>query len=304
MMDVLQLSHSSLSMFHSCPRKLEFRKFHNAVNREETVATIAGSAMHKAYQHYIVHKDKQQAIFTLMMELNTKYDETPLSARSIEACYATLLAMFDFYPHRQMQIAMVETSEGRKPAIEVPFKIRIKNFEIDGMQIEYIGFIDAIFYDPINDQYAVTDIKTTSRKLDDYTPQFRFSNQCLPYAFVIEAINKKPLTNLQIQYMNCVISLDDPKITKLEFIKSESEIIDWARGFAMDLQLIKLYAKNKWFPRRGESCMAFNRTCQFFDFCSSRDETLIQHMLSFEPKVKQEPFVPWFDIELELEGLN
>jgi len=298
--DSLQISHSSRAMFASCPRKLEFRKFYNHSRREESSATLTGSALHKAYQDFLVHKDRERAIFILMMEMPTAYDERPLQPRSIEACYSTLLAMMDFQQYNKFEVAVIDG----KPAIEVPFRLRIANFSLEDdrhVPVEYIGYIDVVLFDPKHERFISTDIKTTTRGLSDFTPAYKFDDQQLPYAFVIESALGQPVDQLDVQYMNCVISLDNPQITNLPFVKSRADIEDWARGLALDLQMLKLYYNNNWFPRRVSGCTAYNRTCNAFDFCHSRDSAMIEHMLSFETAQEQRQFDPWIDIELTLE---
>jgi len=307
--DKLIISHSSRSTFASCPRKLEFRKFYGHSRRDESLATLAGSALHAAYQDYLVHGDKERATFILMMELKVAYDVSPLKPRSLEACYATLLAMIDYQGYSDCELAYIDVNGESRPAIEVPFRIRIKDFSLgrdDEPQIpvEYIGFIDMIMYNVVHQQFVATDIKTHMRTLGDMTSAYKFDEQVLPYALILEAIVGKPITNLDVQYMSCYISLDEPQIANYGFNKTQADIQDWTRGLALDLQLMKMYYQTQWFPRRANACTAYNRTCGQFDFCQSRDEKVIETMLSFETPYEARPFEPWIDIELAIEQGN
>jgi hypothetical protein len=304
-LESLQLSNSSLNMFHSCPRKLEFRKFYKHSLREESQAMSAGTALHIGYQTFLETGNKELAIFAFMLAYPIKYQTSPGAKRSLEACFATLLAMFKFDELGRYEIATIKTEEGIKHAIEVPFRINVKNFSLsdtENIPVYYVGYIDLVLYDKLEDVYIVCDIKTTTVNMADMSPVYKFDPQCLPYAMVLERLLGLPLDSLDMKYMPCYIHLEEPKIRLYSFPKTRADIEDWVQGLYDDLHQIKNYYTAMWFPRRGNNCMAWNRPCQFFEFCNTRRPDAIEAQLDFAKAREGEdkPIVPWIEMDLEI----
>lgn len=310
-LDKLVISDSSRSSLHSCARKLEFAKFYQHSKREESIPADAGSALHAAFQNWLIYKDLDQAIFTLQMEYPIHLLSNPMSDRSLEACYATLLAMTEANMG-EYELAYIEHNGVAKPAIEVPFEIRFTDFQLDDsasgeatVPVSYIGFIDAVYHNNFDKSFIVCDIKTHRNKMPDLTANYKFQDQCLPYALILERAMNQPIDNLTVKYLSCYVDVFEPRIASYDFIKSKTDIDDWTRGIALDLQLLRLYYQTDWFPRNGKSCMSFNRTCSHFDYCTSRDHDVIEKMLAFEKatqpeSAKRQQVEPWIIIDLEI----
>ena len=304
----LRLSHSSLQTFRSCARKLEFRKFHPTMTKDESLAGEVGHCLHVGYQHYLVHKDRDAAIFAMIQRYPIHLNSNPSNSRSIEACYPTLNAIIDSGAFLEYEIAEIKCLDGEvRKAIEVPFQIDIKGFDLgftpegEPILIIYVGWIDAILYDKILDEYLVIDIKTTQWHLNDMTPVYHFDEQCIPYGIVLERILGRSLDTLTVKYLSVYIDIEKPKITPYEFKKTRIDIEDWARGLLVDLQMIKMYYQMGWFKRTPSACVTFNKVCQHFDICNQRDQTAIARHLTLDqtPYVEEE-IIPWIKLEMEL----
>ena len=303
--DSLRLSHSSRKMGQSCWRKLEFRKFHMNSNRQESLAGNVGNALHEGYQTWLLTKDKEQAAFDFMLKYPYKYEKSINDYRSLEACYSTLLALMESQVLAQYELAYIEIDGKPQPCIEVPFQINIADFSLsddEDVPVTYIGFMDLILYDNFNDVYIVVDIKTTRLTTDDMTPIYRFDEQCIPYAIVLERLLGRELNGLTVKYLSAYIDILEPKIRPYEFQKSQEDIHDWMRGFVIDLQMIKTFYQLGWFPRNSGACWAWNKCCQFYNECQSRDEPVVDAMLEFSKKPestgRDEEFKPWVTLDL------
>lgn len=293
-------------MFHSCPRKLEFRKFYKHSLREESQAMSAGTALHEGYQHFMQTGNKEESIAKFMLAYPIKYQTTAGASRSLEACYAALIALFEFDELGRYEIAQINTEHGTEFAIEVPFQINVSDFSLsddEEIPVTYIGFIDLVLYDKLEDCYVVVDIKTTVMKMDDMSAIYQFDEQCLPYAMVLEKLLGLPMQTLDMKYLSVYIHLTEAKAKIYNFPKSKVDIVDWVQGFYDDLYQLKNYYEARWFPRRGTSCRAWNRKCQFFDFCETRSETAIEAQLMMIDAVKEEEeIIPWITMDLEIAG--
>lgn len=308
-LDHLRLSYSSIATFRSCARKLEFKKFYPLTARDESVDTGVGHALHAGYQNYLIHRDRDQAIFAMMLDYPIHLNSNPTHVKSVEACYPTLNAMMDTGAFTEYEIATVKCLDGEtRPAIEVPFQIDLTGFNLANndftdtpIPVIYVGFIDAILYDKIRDEYIVIDIKSTRWHLNDMTAVYHFDEQCIPYAIVLERILGHALNSLTVKYMSVFVDITKPKVTSYEFIKNKTDVEDWARGLLVDLQTIKMYYNMQWFKRNSNGCVAFNRVCQFFEVCNLRDqETITEYLTLGQPEIKEMPFEPWIKLEMEL----
>ena len=301
----LAISHSSLQMFTSCPRKLEFRKFYRSGGKDRSLDADVGNAMHAGYQEFLVSKNRDKAIATMMLEYPIDLNHNgPMNYRSMEACLPSLEALMDAGSMVEFEIAQVEGLDGElHPAIEVPFHLKIKNFKLhDGTEVVYVGFIDAIFYDRLNDVYVVVDVKTHRDNSNDLSPKFIYSDQCMPYAIVLERMLGQPIDKLTVKYLTVYIDIINPKVMVYSFEKSSADVEDWARGYLIQLEQIKMFYKMGWFPRRGgDVCLAWKRACVFMDLCGSRDATQIKAIIDhdaqeFYTREKE----PWIKLEMDL----
>lgn len=306
--DSLDLSHSSRGLFHSCPRKFEFRKLYNNSRRQEGLASGAGTALHSGIQHWLVHKDFEAAVWEMIKHYPIKFQKSYADANSLAGCYQTLVAMVNWEKLDQYEIATFEKPDGSiQQGVEVGFNLRIKEYPFysDGrtITVNYIGFIDLVLYDKLNGDYVVCDIKTTTRDTDKAV-EYAFSEQQVPYGLVLEAaLGRDPNKGFEVDYWSVLINHAEPKNKFLPFMKTANDLRDWMQGYLFDLDCIRRYFKLGWFARNGNSCLSWNRTCPSFDFCESRDPKVIELMLQqdeanqkFTPREE-----PWLVIDLAYE---
>ena len=303
---LLKLSHSSRCTFHSCPRKLEFRKIYNNSRRDESLAMGAGTALHAGIQHWLEHHDEMLAIWAMIKEFPIKYQKTWADQRSLAACYETLIAMMNWERLDEFELAYITKPDGETVAgVEVPFALRISNypFYTDGRTctVDYIGFMDLVMYNKMEDEIAVWDIKTTT-KSGDMSGQFTFDEQCLPYGLVIEALMGHDVNaGFEVNYWTAYIHPLEPINKLYTYRKTKGDIQDWMQGYLFDLDAIRRYYNLGWFARHSQGCMAWNRLCNFFDFCNTRNPKTIEVMLQQDEanqKVNPRP-KPWITVELD-----
>lgn len=307
--EALRVSYSSLNgLYSNCNRKWEFMKlFQHEKSVDENVPGEVGKALHAGYQDFLINKDREKAITAMMLDYPIHLCADPGDFRSIEAAYATTNVMIDSGAFLEYEIASVKCPDGQtRKAIEVPFGIDIKNLYLGEnstqIPITYVGFIDAILYDKILDEYLVIDIKTTRDNLVDKTPVYQYDEQCIPYALVLERVLGREIHTLRCKYFSVFVDLQKAYCKVYSYERSKQDIEDWARGLYVKLHDIKRYFNMGWFPRNANNCVNFKRTCQFLDICHNRDHEAIQNYLLIPGK---QPFVPepidyWIKLELEL----
>ena len=319
----LRLSYSSLNVFESCPRKFEFDKFYPKRERvwEDNYAADVGSALHAGYQDYMIHQDREHAIWTFMRafpvagEWNQDND-----FRSMEAALSTLEDMFDSVKMVEYELARIrrpntpaELEAGLEggvvvPAIEVPFEIRFPGLEIppcggfpEGAAISVIGYIDAIAMNLGTGLYRTFDIKTSRQKLSDATGKFKFNGQQVPYGIVVDHIAGQPVESFEVLYLDCYIDILEPSTQLYPFLKNRTDLEDWATNKMLQFQRLQQYAALDFFPRTEGGCLFYNKPCRYLEPCMSRDrETLMEWFLLGDEPAKGESFFPWITADVNL----
>lgn len=302
----LRLSYSSLTTYETCARKLEFKKFYSIPGENVSLAGEVGHALHDGWQDYIIHGDREHAIGAMMLSYPIHLNDDPSHDRSLEACYATLNAMIDSTQLLEYEVAEIHCLDGQiRKGVEVPFRIDIKNFSLSDdeyIPVYFVGFIDLILRHRIDGTFTTTDIKTHRLKPHDLTAKYMYDDQCIPYGLVLERALGQEIESFFTRYYSVYVDIQKPHCKLYKFPKNKNDIHDWARGFYIHLQNIKTYYQLGWFPRNGNSCMSWNRPCEFFDTCNSRDPGVIEMEIAskFKNPYQDRYTEPWIHVELEL----
>ena len=309
----VRISHSTLKLFRSCPRKFEFRKLYLYPKKDTSLPAEVGKCLHTGFQHFIMHGDRERAQFAMMLdypyEVFRESEAADKNTRNVFACYATLELMMNMGGFDEWEVATIFDHEGKeRDAIEVPFSIEIENFSLSDdrhIPITYVGKIDAILFNRRTQEYRVVDIKTHRQNLNDMSGEYAYDDQCLSYGLVLERLLGKPIGTLDVTYYSCYIDLISPKVLPYTFSKTTDMIEDWGRGMYLDLINMKFGFIQQWYARKPQACMAFNRKCSFFDLCASRDHHAIQQMVLMGAEetgfLKETDFdTPWVNMKLDL----
>lgn len=322
---ILQVSNSSLALLSkTCARKFQFQKLYQASRSSDSLPGDVGNALHRTYYTWLETGSRQQAAWTLLTNYPHKYQTSAFNNRSVEACWATALNMFNAPVMENFDIAQIETvnSDGKKelrPAFEVPFRIVLLNRDGEPLtwrdakgqlwQIEYVGYIDIILFDYTKQEYVIKDIKTTTRDYADYTPVFFYDPQCLPYALIVEQFTGQHINSLRIRYFVNYIDMVAPRAEAYEFVKSRRDIEDWALNLSIELTKLKTYMQIGHFPRTAD-CYSYNRLCEYWQICDIDNEESLEESLRMRAEhdkamgIEPRPeFVPWLQTELQLGNL-
>ncbi len=301
----LWLSHSSLALLNNCERKFEFRKFYRHSSRDTSFDGEVGNAIHRGMQHWLIHRDRERAIFEMVMNFPFELLPRDGHVKNMEACYATMNKLMDSGILDAHQVAQIKCPDGvTRPGVEVPFLINLKGYELSNTRhipIKYRGYIDLVMYNTLTGEYEVFDIKTHHNNVRDMTAEYKFHEQCIPYKLVLDIVLGKPIDQLSVTYLSTYIDIEKPAVYPYQFEKTNTDIQEWGTTLLLDLQRIRTLLDLNWFPRRGNHCLSFRRQCEFFEICHLRDRNAIQNwLLAYRPPVDEDEFKPWFTADLEL----
>lgn len=303
----LVLSHSARSSFRRCTRIFEFGKmFGDGSRDDEMFAAEVGKCLHEGMQNYLIYKDENRAIVAMLAtyphHLEFLKPENHYN-RSLEACYVTLMELIHSPIVDRYELIHIKSSDGiTHPAVEVPFAIEILNSPFP-LPVFFVGFIDAVLYDKVDDRYLVTDIKTTRMNITDYSARYEYDEQTVPYGIVLEHVLGKKIDEFKVSYLSVYIDLMEPKVSMYPFTKTQDHIYDWHRGLCEDIARISTYYKNQWWPRatNGETCFSFNKPCFFAEYCSNRNPTITERLVggNIREGLFHDNQEPWVEAKLE-----
>lgn len=304
----LLISHSSRGTWRSCERRFQFIKLLGAqtVGNDASTASGAGQALHVGFQSWLAYKDIDRAVYDMMLAYPIQFETNPMADRSLEACYATLLAMVQHINFGRYELAWIDIAGEHRPMVEVPFIINLLNFSLSDtaqIPVRYRGYIDIVLYDRQDDVYIVVDIKShRNNRLSDMTPVYHYDDQCLPYALVLERLLNRPINNLTVKYLSVYIDHLNPVPRMYQFEKNAESMRDWAQGLLYDLQQMKTCYRLDWFPRRGSACVSYGaQVCKFYEICGYRGPEQAAAVEALKPaEIKPDDFQAWISVDLDL----
>lgn len=312
--DKLQVSHSSMELFDSCARKFEFTKMYSAPRGFGSLAADAGKALHEAYQKFLITRDEDEALFTLLQHYPTEMEETINNPRSIEACYASLMALMYSTAIDEYEIAHINIpGKGDTPCVEVPFEINIlqngEPFYLDKagkrIPISYIGYMDLILWNRADRRHVVFDVKSTRQHID-FAARYAFDEQALPYSLVLQHTLGQQIDVLDVHYLIAYVDLEKPTVQDLPYDKNMNDVQDWARKLLMRLEQLRYMYEFSWFPRSAGACSSYGTVCNYFDICAHRDQNIVARFIKSlkdaNEKSHREDMQPWITVDLELGG--
>jgi len=272
---VLTVSYSSLEVFNTCPRKFELYKIHPMeAERDTSPALSLGSAVGVGYARYLELSASNRLGYQEMMDdvlLETwraYYPALEDNIRSISKAHVIVEALMEtpWTPNGTDDPCDWELAsfEG-KPAAELSFCIQLTD------TIYYTGYLDGVMYSPSTGKYRPLELKTSSLT-NNLEVNFKNSAQGLAYALIIDKLNNNQQV-FDIHYRVAQLHRTKaeayrPTIYDFYFHKTLMDRLEWLIGLQMEVKKLGMYLEYNLFPKRGSSCLSWNRPCPFFDVCN------------------------------------
>lgn len=288
---LMLLSHSSRQTLHECPRKYQLYRL-TPVVRDFDEHTDFGSTLGVGIQSYLVHKDKQRAIWEMFCEFRGDiYEDGAKSKKTfLHAVYA--LDMFSTISQTLLADYEVATFNG-KPAIELGFRVRVGN-----AGFMYRGFVDVVLRNRITGKLLVLELKTTKGSAHEET--YGNSGQGLGYSIFCREISPET-DHFDVLYL--VFETMASQFVPMKFTKYHTERALWIQDLIADCQIINVYDQFEVWPRHGESCFTFFRACNWFNMCHMSNRALIPETSEEDMQKAREKENKAYDFELHLADL-
>lgn len=279
---MIRLSHSALDVLHTCERKFQLdRLLVNDNEKRDYPATVLGKAFGAGVQSYMVHQDREKAIFDTYMAY---YPIEEDNQRSEEVAINMVICAIPYLDNLLLDYKVL-TFNG-KPAIELSFRLDIDD------KFYFVGYVDLVLENLWDGRCAVMEVKTTALKLHDLSPLYQNSGQALGYSIVLDKILGQEKSEYDVLYFIGQLGSGNgftPIITKQVYPKSLQDRLNWFITLGMDVEHLHTMLLHNVFPLRGSNCLQYMRACPHLGTCNlhsldrykEEEEDLIDYQFSY-----------------------
>lgn len=253
-------SYSMLDVLHQCPRKFQLIKARAAAGGQgaNNVDFAFGHAVGAGIQAWLSSKHNMTAaIFNAMLAWRIPYDaEIPKKNKSLwNACLA-VQKYAEFWEENLSEWQIWVLPDG-KPAIELSIEVDFEN------GYKHYMHIDAILEHKLSKKLAIQENKTLGfKEVEDAL--YGNSDQALSYAVLIDMLREE--TNYQVLYT--VYTTPSREWHLVPFTKTNALKAEWLMDVRLDHAALTTYKQVNFFPKRGGSCFAYMRRCEFYGSCN------------------------------------
>lgn len=274
------LSYSGLLTLHSCPRKFElYRLLPRGIETDEEGHLGFGAVVGNGIQELLVTRSIDKAFFRAFLDWDDELD-SPRGEKHQKTFWHALQAIQNFTEVMNGPLASYEVAEfNGKPATELGYRIDLG----DGFTIR--GKLDALLVHRVTREFLPLECKTTG-SYTVHEAMYQNSSQGLGYGVVIDTVAhqmEKETNSYDVVYP--VYQTRKSEWTVFRFNKSNNQRALWLQDILLDKQAIQQFSDLEYFPKRGESCMSFNRECPHFGLCTMSNSALIDDPESIPVKL-------------------
>lgn len=280
----ISISYSSLGSFGSCPMRFVLSKCSNfEVPRRSSAASLIGTAIHEAFQFYLITRSFDGAIKVLMLKYPIKLKKAMQGNYHFLTAYRILRELVNWFEQGTYDLLYIN----EKPAIE--FKVDTtyliqhtnksqSNREVELDEVNYIGFIDAIFIDRSTGEIVVCDIKTssTTSSEEEEISKYALSPQTVEYVTNIlnllgfdqqEAASL--ISSIKVLYLICRFKGIEYAINPLFLSKTPECVDNLMNGLRQVVRLIESNGLSTAAYYKSGNCVTYGNRCPFFEWCQS-----------------------------------
>lgn len=264
------LSYSGILTLHSCPRKFELYRLLPRADEDDTAGHLAfGTVVGNGIQEYIVTSDLNKAILRVFLDWKDNLDSES-GAKSAKTFWHAVWAVEKFVGFYAQELSNYEVAVfNGKPAVELGFDIDCGN----GFRLR--GKLDALLIHKVKREFLVIECKTTGLS-NVSEAMYKNSAQAVGYGVVVDAVaHQSAAVSNSYSVLYPVYKTKAQEWEPFRFPKSYAQRALWIQSILYDIAHIEQYHEMEFFPQHGESCLSFNRACQFFGLCHLSNKHLV-----------------------------
>jgi hypothetical protein len=292
------LSNSTRDVLHTCPRKFELSKIEAAASEDSSgndsnIDLIFGKAVGAGIAYYIATKSLDAAIFEVFKTWSIDLFVEKEKAKKNFFLAVAAIQKFATFSDEFLKTKEIAVFNGR-PAVELSFLILLPS------GYRYYGHIDVILRDIKTGELTIVECKTTGAWSVN-PASYQNSDQGLGYSIILDLIAAHYGTYANYIVLYLVYQTVEFEWHPLPFVKRRAARAEFVQSLLYDISALEQYKKTGFFPKRGGSCVTFNRTCRFFGLChmsnNSFGNKLIENVddIDLEGEVIEKDLI--FDVE-------
>ena len=272
----LTLSYSSLGTFLSCPRRFMYTKCSGLeLERRNSAASLIGTAIHESFQYYLITRDFDKSLKLLMMKYPLKLKKAMSGKYHFLTAFNILKELVKWYEESGYDLLYING----KPAVE--FMVDTK-YQLNGTkflkELNWLGFIDAIFIDRETGELIICDIKTSSTTSSPEEDNVKYSLSPQTVEYVTNVLNllgysqnevREVISTVKVLYLVCRFNGLEYEVSPLYFSKDPSCIDNLENGIRQLVDCIERNQEDSSKYYRSGSCISFGQVCPFFELCSN-----------------------------------
>ena len=167
------VSFSQYSMYYKCPRSWKLAYVDNLRKKEANIHLVFGTSMHETIQDYLEmlynqpHLDTESVdwkakLLQIMTELADKPENLIDGKRCMDdATFDEFIQdgneILDYLFSEDVRSKFFSKTRYSLSGIETAIDLEVRN------NVGYIGFLDVVLFDKINQKYKIIDLKTSTR---------------------------------------------------------------------------------------------------------------------------------------------
>lgn len=295
----ISISYSSLGSFGSCPMRFVLSKCSNfEVPRHSSAASLIGTAVHEAFQFYLITRNLDGAVKVLMLKYPIKLKKAMQGNYHFLTAYRILRELVNWFEQGTYDLLYIN----EKPAIEFKVdttyliqhtdKLR-SNRVVELDEVNYIGFIDAIFIDRSTGEIVVCDIKTssTTSSEEEELSKYALSPQTVEYVTNIlnllgfdQQESTSLISSIKVLYLICRFKGTEYAINPLFLSKTPECVDNLMNGLRQVVRLIESNGLSTADYYKSGNCITYGNRCPFFEWCQSGAECQLTLQQANDPR--------------------
>lgn len=257
----LRLSHSTREILHTCERKFQLERLLKGHDEKETSPYFSrGHAWGAGIQTYLVTGDFDLSLFNAWLAYFPEEEFYPkvFQSRVLNDLVCVKPKLDELRDEYRVAIF------NGKPAIELSIRLNINS------DYYYVMYVDAVLQNIETKRYGTLELKRTGSNLTDITPLYKNSDQALGYSIGLDQIAGEELSEYDLIYLVGQDQKDSliPKFHRFVFPKTLYDRLNWFISLGLDVQHLEEMKKINIYPKRGDSCIRFNKPCPHFGICN------------------------------------
>lgn len=270
---VINLSFSKLSKLYTCPRRFLIEELNHNTQVDTSFDMAYGSAFGAGVQELFRSGDLESAIVYAFATWDHDEFNSETRYKNDKWLWACLWSIEQFYETefqsliQDYELASVNGVEGIEPLVYV-------RFGSPGQKSSYAYqlHIDLILRNRHTGGLVIGEIKTSG--MSQQEANWGNSDQTDGYYAILEYLAElhgepfDPEIIYIVQQTGKQLKPDENfGFVTFRFSKSKNTSMDFIMRILSDIQTIELYLENEFFPKRGSSCVAWNRVCRHYGIC-------------------------------------